>query len=556
MAGAPERRFFFGRARRSARPGETLLDALARGGWPALQRSIRYHRPRGPFCGVGYCTGCLVRVNGRPNVRACRYVPTDGDRVATENSWPSPRFDVLGAIDFLFPHGIDTLHGFVRPRWATRAYHRVVRRLAGYGAAPEVGRTPPTPPPPPVRRTVDVAIVGGGVAGRAVAAHLAHGGAHPLVVDRALAPEPVAGGELLASTTVTFLPAPVGTGDHRFTLLGFEEPDRGVEVTARTVVLASGGYDAALLFGGNDRPGVVTADGAFALCGRDGRRPFRRAVVVGGGDRVGEVLDRFGDAVAAVVAPGGISPPVVRRASDEGIPLYPRSRIRSAAGRGRVRSLTLEPRGGGARFVLSCDAVVLAHRRLPTSQLLFQAGARMEWRGGPGAYYPVLAPSGETSVPGLYAVGDVAGILADANERAAERVAAAVLGAPASGEEPLPRVALEGPNELEGYYRELASLPRSGRWVACACEDVLLHEVEEAHARGYRGIEVIKRYTGVGTGLCQGRYCLPDALLVLSILEGRPAPEVGYITQRPPAVPTPLAAFAAMADSPTGPEGA
>jgi hypothetical protein len=79
--------------------------------------------------------------------------------------------------------------------------------------------------------------------------------------------------------------------------------------------------------------------------------------------------------------------------------------------------------------------------------------------------------------------------------------------------------------------------------------------VEAAARHGYRGIEVIKRYTGLGTGLCQGRYCLPDALLVLSILEERPPSQVGYITQRPPVLPTSLGALASLADL-SGPKGA
>jgi sarcosine oxidase alpha subunit family protein len=111
---------------------------------------------------------------------------------------------------------------------------------------------------------------------------------------------------------------------------------------------------------------------------------------------------------------------------------------------------------------------------------------------------------------------------------------------------PLERVRADGPNELEGYYRDLLRVPRHGRWLACPCEDVLLDEVETASRLGYRGIEVVKRYTGLGTGLCQGRYCLPDALLLLSIAEGRPPPEVGYTTQRPPVHPTPIAALAAL----------
>ena len=170
----------------------------------------------------------------------------------------------------------------------------------------------------------------------------------------------------------------------------------------------------------------------------------------------------------------------------------------------------------------------------------------MEWRAGTGAYYPALDPVGATSVPGLYAVGEAAGVLDAAQEEGATRVADAIAGRPPPAPEPLPRVAEGGPSELDRYYRELLREPRPGRWIACVCEDVLLEEVERAVGAGFRSIEVVKRYSNLGTGLCQGRYCLPDALLVLSILEGRPPPEVGYITQRPPVFPTPLSALAAL----------
>ncbi|HEY6238197.1 MAG TPA: (2Fe-2S)-binding protein, partial [Thermoplasmata archaeon] len=129
----------------------------------------------------------------------------------------------------------------------------------------------------------------------------------------------------------------------------------------------------------------------------------------------------------------------------------------------------------------------------------------------------------------------------------------AILGRP-WGEGALPpRVPVDGPGELEGYYRELLHGPRSrDKWIVCPCEDVLLTEIEDASRRGFRGIEVVKRLTGVGTGLCQGRYCLPDALLLLSEFEGRPPAEVGYITQRPPVFPTPLEALSALPATPDG----
>jgi thioredoxin reductase len=550
MAGAPERRFRFNGEERTARPGETLLSALGRGELPRLQRSIRYHRPRAPVCGEGYCTGCLVRVNGRPNVRACRYLPGEKDTVTTENSWPSPRFDVYGAFDFLFPGGIDTLRGFRRPAWAARAYQRVVRRLAGYGEPPDATAGPPVSSPA-LRRSVDVAIVGAGTSGRAAAGRLVAAGGRPLLIDRELRAPEVPGTDLLPRTTITFLPP---LGPDGFTLVGYTEPSQGVEIRARCVIVATGGYDASLLFAGNDHPGVITADGALRMIEPSGRAPFRRAVLVGGDARAESVLVGLADHIEAVVAPGPIPPGLVRRASDEALPLYPRTLVLRANGRSGVRSLDLRARGGGTRFSLACDAVILAHRRLPTPQLFFQVGARMEWRAGTAAYYPALTDSTATSVPGVFAVGSAAGFVGTASAASGERAAEAILGTPAAQAAPLARVAADGPSELEGYYRELWREPRAGKWIACPCEDVLLREVEEAAERGYRGIEVIKRYTGLGTGLCQGRYCLPDALLVLSVLEERAPREVGYITQRPPVVPTPLAAFADLEPSPVSPE--
>ena len=550
MEGKTGRRFTYGRRRLRAADGETLLDALARERILVLGRSLRYHRPRAPICGIGQCSGCLLRVNDRPNVRACRHRVVEGDRVSGQNAWPSTRFDVGGGIDALFPGGIDTLHGFRRPAWATGLYQRVVRHLAGYGP-------PPTEPAsagwagPPDLRTADVVVIGAGASGRAAAERLVALGRHPVVLERGFEIPPIPGADLLTGTTATFLPPPESSGERSFTLLAYTEPARGVRVRARAIVVAAGGYDGLLLFGGNDTPGVMTADLALAVIGEGKAPPFQDAVVVGGGERARAAVERLDESVAAVIAPGEISPELTRAASEREIPLYPRSLVLRASGRGRVRGLVARSRGNGTRFSLACDAIVLAHRRLPNAQLFFQAGARMHWRSGAGAYFPATEPSGATSVPGLFAIGDAAAVLppfaAESGTRAAE-----ALVTQTSPQGPLARVGETGPSELEGYYRELLAQPRHGRWIACPCEDVLLREVEEASRAGYRGIEVVKRYSNLGTGTCQGRYCLPDALLLLALLEGRPPGEVGYITQRPPVVPVPLAALASLAPEASG----
>jgi sarcosine oxidase subunit alpha len=526
------------------RPTAARIDGPER---PRMTRSTRYHRPRAPFCGVGYCTNCLVRVNGVPNVRACQYETAPGDVVEVENAWPSGRFDLLGAFDVLFPNGIDTLRGFRRPAFAVPWYQWVVRRLAGTGRLP----TPTKPRPSTTGRSMagDVVVVGAGVAGRAAAEALAKAGRRPIVLERESNAARILGAEIVDGTTAVFLPPPRTGEDRPFQLLASRTDGSALDVRAARVVVAVGGYDASLWFAGSDRPGVVTAEGAERL--HSAERPgFAHATVFGGGPRALQLLERFGPHIDLVVAPGAIDPDVARKAAELDVPLYPRTLLLGAVGRRSVRKVRLARRGGGqAPFEVETDALLLAHRRLPHPQLFFQAGARMEWRPDVGAYGPVVDSGGATTVPGLAAAGEAVGSTTqDAARRSGVAAAAAVFApAPDPSVDPLRSTAEH--HELEGYYQELLSTgPGPGKVVVCPCEDVLLHEVLEATDRGYRGIEVVKRYTGLGTGLCQGRYCLPDALLILAIREHRSPREVGYITQRPPVVPTPLGAFAGLPD--------
>jgi sarcosine oxidase subunit beta len=79
----------------------------------------------------------------------------------------------------------------------------------------------------------------------------------------------------------------------------------------------------------------------------------------------------------------------------------------------------------------------------------------------------------------------------------------------------------------------------------CTCEDVTPADVRRAYDLGYRDLESVKRYTGAGTGPCQGKSCL--ALIVRELLRlGATPAEVTPFTVRPPLHPTPLAALASL----------
>ena len=81
--------------------------------------------------------------------------------------------------------------------------------------------------------------------------------------------------------------------------------------------------------------------------------------------------------------------------------------------------------------------------------------------------------------------------------------------------------------------------------LVCRCEDVTLHELEEAIARGHDDIESLKRYTGFGTGWCQGKSCVA---LCARLLVERGGDAKLPITPRPPFPPLRLCDLAGLAE--------
>jgi len=84
----------------------------------------------------------------------------------------------------------------------------------------------------------------------------------------------------------------------------------------------------------------------------------------------------------------------------------------------------------------------------------------------------------------------------------------------------------------------------SRKVIICRCEDVTLADVQRAVAAGFADIEEVKRYTGFGTGPCQGKECLREVALAIAAAAGREPAAIQPFTTRPPLVPAELALFA------------
>lgn len=384
-----------------ARTGESVASALLAAGRVVLSRSAKYHRPRGPFCLSGSCGSCLVRIDGQPNRRACRTPCRDGLRVESQNAWPDAAHDVLGILDPLTPHGLDVHHMFTRPLPVNRALVAFTRRLAGFGRMPD--RASPIGPRASAE-AFDAIVLGAGPAGLAAAEVLAAAGRRVLLVERdglpggrlrtgldgGAAPAgwlgdvvrsvAAAGGEVALGATATGL---WRDGGAPVCLVVSDDPARTRVVRAPRIVVCTGGSARPPTFGGNDLPGIHSGRALALALTEHGVVPGRRVAILGSGAEPQALSSLF---AAAGVDAFRVEGPVA-----------------AARGRGRVGALHL-PDGSH----LPCDAVAQGEPPGPAPEFLRALGVGVDWDPAIEAFAPRVASDGATSVPGLFAAGEVA----------------------------------------------------------------------------------------------------------------------------------------------------
>lgn len=80
--------------------------------------------------------------------------------------------------------------------------------------------------------------------------------------------------------------------------------------------------------------------------------------------------------------------------------------------------------------------------------------------------------------------------------------------------------------------------------IICSCEDVSVGDVNHAIEKGFTDVESVKRYTGFGTGMCQGKYCMGAVGRLLAQTRKRKPEGVVAFTPRTPLYPTEMSVLA------------
>ncbi len=556
-------RFTFDGVGYTAHPGDTVASALTAAGVKVLSRSFKYHRPRGLLCCSGHCPNCLVQIGDEPNVRACTRPVEAGMDVRAQNVWPSLNRDLLSLIQLgsrLMPVGF-YYKTFIRPKKLWPLYEHTLRHAAGLG---EVDLdTPPGEFDKQYLHT-DVVVVGGGPAGIGAASGAAKGGAQVLLFDE----NSTLGGHLrftvpLQSPSSTGLPELLETLNQQpnvtvltdTSVLGWYQDNwlcavqgaRLFKIRTKSVVVATGAYETPLIFDNNDLPGVMLGSAVQRLLHLFGVLPGRQVVIVTANDDGWDVaadLQALGVNVAAIVDErehNACSSQYRDGLANAGVPAFYRHTIVEALGSNAVRGAKIariNRRGDISPATiqsLQCDLIVTSIGWTPATELLYMTGGKSEYNEAQAEILPISTP------PGIYVAGRAAGIHA-INPQIAEAQQVGLNAAAFAGfgefEESITHV-LE-PRRTSGRV----CVPGNKKRFVCYCEDVTDEDVETAIAEGYESIELLKRYSTISMGPCQGAMCSMNTIHLCARANGWTVQETSTTTARPPITPVTLGVLA------------
>lgn len=452
----------------------------------------------------------------------------------------------------------------------------------------------------------DLAVVGAGPAGLAAAAEAASLGLVVTVVDDNARPggqyfrqPPEAfrhtadtpwdgdrkrGRALFAALDrpgVTYLPNAVVWDVPEPGVLAIAAGARSGRLRAGATILATGAQERPVPFPGWTLPGVIGAGGVQNLLKGQRIVPGARAVVAGNGPLlllVGANLVRAGVKVEAVVEAAPVwrrlpamaprlltAPSILAQAlryrailAKAGVPMLTGWVPVAAVGGDAVDAVAVAPVDEGGRpdhargRSFACDLLVAGFGLAPALELARLAGARLVHDAVCGGWTLARGATFETTVPGVYAVGDGASIggveLALVEGRLAAHAVARKLGRGAG--DPERATALRGRwRRLDRFRRALAAVYRpppsylhllTPETVVCRCEDVTRADIDRRGAEGATSAFQLKATTRMTMGRCQGRNCLPTLAALVAAATGADPAEVALPRPRPPVRPVPI----------------
>ncbi len=560
-------RFTFDGKSYTAMEGDTVASALLAHGVHLVGRSFKYHRPRGILSAGPEEPNALLDVSrdaGRrqPNVRATVQEVFDGVKIASQNRWPSLKYDIGAFNDLLSPFFAAGFY-YKTFMWPKEAWHKLyepfIRRAAGLGEAPKE-----EDPDHYANRYAhcDVLIAGAGVAGLTAALSAAATGASVFLVDE----QPEVGGalhfdaaatiggmngyewaqktvaRLKAMPNVTVLTRTTVFGYYNHGFVGLVErvtdhvarPGRDLprerlwQVRAKRVILATGSIERHMVFANNDRPGIMLASAARTFLNHHGVAVGKKVGVYTAHDSAYEAafdLKRAGVSIAAIVDcrnhPGDA---VLAEARALGIDVLTGHSVVNTSGRLRVSSMSVVRNGGSNARKIAVDSLIVSAGWTPSVHLFSQSRGKLRFD-----------EQNQRFLPDIYAQDCVSVGACNGTDNLSDLIHEAIAAGGGA-------LALSGENRFEWTGGMIGAAEGAGpdhvvKAFVDFQHDVTAKDIRLAVREGMHSIEHIKRFTTNGMASDQGKLSNMHGLAIAAEMLGRPIPKVGLTTFRAPYTP-------------------
>jgi D-hydroxyproline dehydrogenase subunit alpha len=213
----------------------------------------------------------------------------------------------------------------------------------------------------------------------------------------------------------------------------------------------------------------------------------------------------------------------------------------------------------GSQETIPADTLCLGYGFIPNIELTQLAGCSHSYQFQKGGWVPDTSRSMQTCLPGIYAVGECAGI----GGAGAAMIEGQIAGISAAHEQGhLSKKNVE--SQIASLQKKLAPHTRfsamlntlfgahpnfqailDDHTIICRCEEVNYKDIREGIENGASDLSELKNWVHAGQGNCQGRTCGP----IISRWMPHLPSQAGQFRPRPPLKPIPFSALAQGEDA-------
>jgi len=350
------------------------------------------------------------------------------------------------------------------------------------------------------------------------------------------------------------------------------------QITARSLILATGARELVQPVPGWTTPGVIGMAGATALFKQSLTLPGKRTVVSGTGPLVFYVaseIRRLGGTVAAVVTPNtrtdwartlpamALQPKLVARGALwvadlmlARVPILWGHALSRVTGHDHVSGVATRNLAGGADGpVIEADSVCLGHGLIPNIEAAQMLGVPIRHDPALGGWVPDAEPDGLTAVQGLYLCGDGCGIRGVTAAGLQGTLVGARVARDLGQSSSAPALKPWQRAARFGQAMTALSLPRpdlvalcTDDTILCRCESLTRADISGEIDTGAASTNAVKSGRRAGMGPCGGKYCQSVIAALIAAQTGKDAKDIPPPTPRPPLRPVPLGQAAGSFD--------